>query len=111
LTNITTTNAGNYSVVVTGPYGMVTSMVATLTVSIPTTPPQIIVNDSAFGILSNRFGFNISGTIGQMIFVEGSTNLLNWTPLSTNVVQVNPYYFNDPWSTNFGSRFYRARLP
>jgi hypothetical protein len=105
------TNAGNYSVVITSPYGSVTSAVVSLTVTIPTTPPQIIAGGTNFGFLTNQFGFNLNGAFGQTIIVDGSTNLLNWTPLSTNTANGSPFYFYDPTWTNFPWRFYRARLP
>jgi sugar lactone lactonase YvrE len=107
LNNIGATNAGNYTVIVTSPYGSVTSAVATLTVTIP---PQIIASGTSFGFVSNQFGFNISGTTNQTIVVDGSTNLVTWTPLYTNTANGNPFYFFDPAWTNFSWRFYRARL-
>jgi sugar lactone lactonase YvrE len=111
LTNVSVTNAGNYSVVITSPYGSVTSAVVSLTVTIPTTPPQIISSGTNFGILTNQFGFNLNGAYGQTIVVDGSTNLLDWTPLFTNTANGAPFYFFDPAWTNFPWRFYRARLP
>ena len=98
-------------VVVTNAYGSVTSTVATLTITIPQTPPQISVGDAEFGFLTNKFGFNVSGAFGQTIVVDGSTNLVSWTPLFTNTVFTNPFYFYDAAGTNFPWRFYRARLP
>jgi hypothetical protein len=89
----------------------VTSAVVSLTVTIPTTPPQIISSGTNFGFLTNRFGFNLNGAYGQTIVVEGSTNLLDWTPLFTNTANGSPFYFHDPAWTNFPWRFYRARLP
>ncbi len=111
LTNVSVTNAGNYSVVITGSYGSVTSVVASLTVNLP--PPQIITSGTNFGFTTNQsgFGFKVSGTVGQTIVVDGSTNLVNWIPLFTNTAGTNPAYFFDPISTNFPSRYYRARLP
>jgi sugar lactone lactonase YvrE len=103
------TNAGNYTVIVTSPYGSVTSAVATLHVGV--TEPQIIACDASFGFLTNHFGFNVSAAAGQAIVVDGSTDLVNWTPLCTNTVGVNPCYFCDTNWTNFARRFYRARLP
>ena len=111
LSNATVTNAGNYSVVITSPYGSVTSAVVSLTVTIPTTPPQIIASGPGFGFLTNQFGFNLNGAYGQTIVVDGSTNLLDWTPLFTNTANGSPFYFYDPAWTNFPWRFYRARLP
>jgi len=111
LNNVIATNAGNYTVVVANSYGSVTSAVATLTVTIPRTPPQIIASGTNFGFATNQFGFNISGAFGQTIVVDGSTNLVDWTPLFTNTAGNNPFYFPDTASTNFPWRFYRARLP
>jgi len=111
LGNIGVTNAGNYSVVISSPYGSVTSAVAVLTVMVPTNAPQILVADGSFGFSTNQFGFNFSGLAGQMVVVEGSTNLLDWTPLFTNSANGGPVYFFDPGWTNFPWRFYRARLP
>jgi sugar lactone lactonase YvrE len=111
LTDVSTNNSGNYMVIITSPYGSVTSAVATLTVTIPSTPPLIITNDASFGFLTNQFGFNVSGAFGQTIVVDGSTDLVEWTPLFTNIVGGSPFYFFDPAWTNFPWRFYRARLP
>jgi sugar lactone lactonase YvrE len=113
LPSVSVTNAGNYTVVITSPYGSVTSAVATLTVTIPQTPPQVIASGTNFGFAANQsgFGFNISGASGQTIVVDGSTNLVDWTPLYTNNAGNNPFYFLDTASTNFPWRFYRARLP
>ena len=112
LTNMSGTNAGNYTVVITSPYGSVTSSVATLTVIVP---PQIIASGTNFGFTTNfsnqsGFGFNLNGTSNQTIVVDGSTNLLDWTPLYTNLANGIPAYFFDPASTNFPGRFYRLRL-
>ena len=110
LTSVNVTNAGNYTVVISSPYGSVTSVVATLTVTVPRTPPQIIASGASLGFVSNQFGFNFSGAVGQMIVIDGSTNLVDWTPLITNTAGGTPIYFFDPTSTNFSGRFYRARL-
>ena len=110
LTSVSTNDTGDYTVVITNSYGSVTSAVATLTV-VPRTPPQIIAGGISFGFATNQFGFNISGAFGQTIVVDGSTNLVDWTPLFTNTAGNNPFYFFDPASTNLPGRFYRARLP
>jgi len=73
--------------------------------------PQIITNDGSFGFQSNSFGFNVSGAFGAAMVVDGSSNLVDWVPLSTNIVSGNPVYFSDSASTNFPARYYRARLP
>jgi hypothetical protein len=73
-----------------------------------TSGSSILVNDGSFGFRTNRFGFNVSGTSGQTVVVEGSTNLLNWLPLRTNTLGSGPFYFNDPSGTG-SRRFYRVR--
>ncbi len=76
----------------------------------PRTPPVIVTGDGVFGLVTNRFGFNITGSPGQDVVVEASTNLLQWFPLQTNTLGSSPLYFSDPgWRQN-PCRFYRARL-
>jgi uncharacterized delta-60 repeat protein len=72
--------------------------------------PVILTDDGHFGILSNIFGFNLTGQSGQIVVTEGSTDLTGWTPLQTNTLGPVPLYFRDPNWTNFPTRFYRARL-
>jgi uncharacterized repeat protein (TIGR01451 family) len=71
----------------------------------------ILVDDARFGYRSNQFGFNLSGSAGQVVVVEGSTNLQDWVPLATNTLAVDPPCFSDPCCTNFAQRFYRLRTP
>jgi len=72
--------------------------------------PQLLLQAGAGGaaFVANRFGFNLSGMPGQTVVIEASTNLTSWTPLLTNSLLIGYYYFNDPDSTNFSRRFYRA---
>jgi len=109
LNNVGASNAGNYTVVITSPYGSVTSAMAALNVAMNT--PQIITSDGSFGFLASQFGFNVIATAGRTIAVDGSPDLMNWTPLFTNAIGGGPLYFFDPAWTNFPHRFYRARVP
>ena len=70
----------------------------------------ILTHDGSFGVVSNRFGFNIRGVGSQMVVVEGSSNLVQWTPLYTNALSSGQLYFSDPGWTQIPLRFYRARL-
>jgi uncharacterized delta-60 repeat protein len=72
-------------------------------------PPTLLSSGPSFGFRSGAFGFNLSAISGQTIVVEASTNLQNWTALSTNIISTAPFYFADSSSTNFPWRFYRAR--
>jgi uncharacterized delta-60 repeat protein len=75
-----------------------------------TQPPKIIVDDPTFGFRSNQFSFNVAGIPDQIVVIEASTDLVDWTPLSTNTLYSNRVYFTDPASAPMPSRFYRARL-
>jgi hypothetical protein len=70
----------------------------------------ILVDDTEFGIKTNRFRFSVTGTAGQIAVVEGSTNLLRWLPLQTNELGIEPFFFTDPSTSIFPCRFYRARI-
>jgi len=74
------------------------------------TPPAILVKDSSFGFNSNRFAFNLTGSPGQVVIVEASTNLLNWTSTATNTIGAAPIYYTEPYSAQFRHRFYRLRV-
>jgi uncharacterized delta-60 repeat protein len=71
--------------------------------------PVILVNDPSFGFSSNHFGFEFSGSVGQVVIVETSTDLASWTPVATNTLAATPSYFSDPYSSSFPRRFYRLQ--
>jgi hypothetical protein len=74
--------------------------------------PQIMTGDGCLGFLSGKFGFNLCGSSGLAVVVDGSSNLVNWTPLFTNTAPgATPFYFGDPYWSQYPARFYRARLP
>jgi len=108
LINLLRVSVGDYSVVVSNGFGSATSAVATLLVGL--TPPVILTGDGAFGVISNQFGFNVSGVSSQVVIVERSSNLLQWLPLHTNTLGSSPVYFSDPGWSQSPHGFYRARL-
>jgi len=73
--------------------------------------PQAQTGNASFGVLSNRFGFNITWASDLVIVVEASTDLANpvWTPVGTNTLIGGSSYFSDPNWTNYSGRFYRLR--
>jgi hypothetical protein len=75
--------------------------------------PQVQTGDPSFGVRTNQFGFNITGSSGLVIVVEASTNLANptWATLQTNTLSFDSLYFSDPAWTNHPSRFYRVYWP
>src|SRR6185436_10741151 len=60
----------------------------------------------------SRFEFDVvtSFTTNQNI-IEVSSNLLNWTPISTNVPMSNSFTFAEPSPATNAPRFYRAVVP
>ena len=100
LTNVQPSDAGNYIVVVTNLYGSVTSAPANLAVY--TNPTPIMTNVSSG---SGNFCFGVSGISGLSYSVQASTNLIDWTPLQTNV---SPFLFTDTNTAVFPQRFFRS---
>jgi hypothetical protein len=59
--------------------------------------------------LSNGvFSVTLSGPVGPSYVLQGSTNFVNWTPVSTNVPVSSPFTVTDPQAGSFRYRFYRA---
>jgi len=75
-------------------------------------PRPAIVRDGSFGVVSNRFGFNLDAASGHVVVVETSTNLQpgSWLPLWTNTLSAGPLYFSDPQPATNAARYYRVRL-
>ena len=75
--------------------------------------PQMQANDASFGVRTNRFGFNIVGTINIPVAVEASTSLSDssWVTLQSGLLTNGSIYFSDPQWTNYPRRYYRLRSP
>jgi len=101
LNDISATNSGNYSVLITGPYGSVTSSNAVL--SVYATPAPALDTPVVYG--GNQIQFDIAGVPGFNYAVQGSSNLIDWVPLFTNT---SPFTFTDTNAPNLQQRFYRS---
>ena len=75
--------------------------------------PQVQTSGPGFGVRTNRFGFNITGTSNLVIVVEACTSLAHptWSPVRTNTLTGGASYFSDPHWTNYPARFYRIWNP
>lgn len=73
--------------------------------------PQVQTSDGSFGVRTNRFGFNITGSSNLVIVVEACTNLASpsWSPVGTNTLSGGSSCFSDSQWTNYPCRFYRLR--
>ena len=50
----------------------------------------------------------VFGLAGKTYYLQGTTNLIDWLTLSTNIAPSNTFYLIDPGASNFLYRFYRA---
>jgi hypothetical protein len=75
--------------------------------------PLIQNSGTSFGLQSNQFGFNITGTAYIAIVVETCTNLASpvWFPLETLALTNGSFYFSEPLQTNSSCRYYRIGPP
>jgi hypothetical protein len=74
------------------------------------TPPTLGGGGSGgVGVQFGQFGFPITAAVGQTIIVEASTDLLDWQPISTNILSGSSVNFTDSDWTNYPHRFYRTR--
>jgi PA14 domain-containing protein/chitobiase/beta-hexosaminidase-like protein/Big-like domain-containing protein len=60
------------------------------------------------GFSNNIFHLSFLGAPGSNYVLEASTNLINWTPLFTNMAPSNLFDLYDAGASNFSSRFYRV---
>lgn len=105
LNTVQPTDAGSYAAVVTNVAGSVTSTVAALAVT-PSTLPSF---DSA-GMTSSGFTMQLSVPMGSTYVILASTNLQDWTPISTNVALTSSAVLTDATATNSSRRYYRVIL-
>lgn len=108
--NVTATNlpAGAYALKAVATAAGISATSAVVNVSVVS---PVTVNLSAAGLVNGKFSFNYAANAGLTYVVESSTNLLNWTPLVTNVAGVNPAPFTNAVNAT-GIQFYRVgRLP
>jgi hypothetical protein len=77
--------------------------------------PTVLWNPQAqaIGVRTNLFGFTITGTSNLVIVVEACASLANpvWSSLGTVTLTGGSFYFSDPYSKYYPSRFYRLRSP
>jgi len=106
LTGLTATNAGNYDVIVTSPYGSMTSSVVTLTVAWPA--PVLQALTLANGVVSLTW----SSVAGQSYQVQYTPSLTppNWQYLSPAATATGPAMTATDPAAATAQRFYRVVL-
>jgi len=106
LTNVSFTNAGNYDVVITSPYGSVTSSIVTLTVALP--PLQATLT------AGKNLSLQLNGTAGQTYILQDAASLKapeNWQPIFTNAADVNGNWTFTNSTLSGQSLFFRVTVP
>jgi hypothetical protein len=75
--------------------------------------PGISTGDASFGVQTNYFGFNITGTNNYTVVVEACTNLASpvWVRLATNTLANGVFHFSEPFQANSPGRFYGLGFP
>ncbi len=78
----------------------------------PFTSPLPVLFSSPGGITNGVFTLQLTGMPGKTYVLQASTDLVNWTPISTNVPPATIQTLIDANAANFPQRFYRAvQLP
>jgi uncharacterized repeat protein (TIGR03806 family) len=72
--------------------------------------PGIALTSAGFST-NGEFQLGISGMAGGNYVLQATTNLINWSSLSTNQASNNFFILFDPNATNFPYRFYRVLQP
>ena len=101
LSNVTTDQAGVYSVTVTNLAGGVISSNAVLCIysSAVSTLNGVSLN------IDNNIQFTVAGVPGFNYAVQASTNMIDWIPLITNI---SPFIFIDTNTSGNPQQFYRS---
>jgi hypothetical protein len=75
--------------------------------------PVIQAGGPSFGVQSNQFGFDITGTTNIPIVVEACTDLALpfWLPLQSLTLTNGLVHFSEPAQSNSPARFYRIGAP
>lgn len=108
LNNVQTSDAANYTVVITNVAGTVTSAVAGLAVTDPlvATPPFF-----GAGVMTpTGFTFRVCMPVGYTYLILASTNTRDWTQIYSNVAPSTNFLFVDSAATNQSLRFYQAQV-
>jgi hypothetical protein len=112
--NVASPNSGNYQVIVTSPYGSVTSPVVTLTVQSTNPPDAIVMSPPVIAGNNLILGFSLSPPSSALVTLLQAASVSGpWTPntraiLTTNA-QVGSFQFTLPRPDS--PEFYELRSP
>jgi len=100
LTNVTSDEAGQYSVTVSNGTGSISSAMGSLMIY---STMAATLSQPAYA--NGQFTFNVSGVPGYQYVVQSSTDQMNWASVQTNTA---PFTFVDPNAGQTRQCFYRT---
>lgn len=105
VSNVQYTNAGNYSVLITNAMGSINSSNALLSI-VTASPAQF----QAFTLQPDQsLQVTLAGDPGAVYFIETSTNMVNWLPLTNVTLSGATISFNIGSNAGEPERYFRAR--
>jgi hypothetical protein len=102
LSNLTTMQAGSYSVVVSNFAGMITNLCANLSVNVP------LHFENMSWLINGQFGCQIKGNPGEPFLLQASADLRSWVTLLADQLITDSWTFTDTNAHLFKERFYRV---
>jgi hypothetical protein len=105
--NAQAVHAGDYSVVVTNNSGLVTSAVATLTL----TPSISLQFTSIAALPDGKVALGMMGDPGFNVLLQVSTNLLDWSALTNLLNPSGMLSFTNEPAAEVPYQFFRALYP
>jgi hypothetical protein len=109
--NTNPTNAGTYYVTAKDSLSTGTTTSSNATIIVLSTVVTNIINilTSASALTTAGFHLQMSTPTGSNVVVEASSDMVNWTPIYTNLNSSGTLTYMDTGATNHTSRYYRAR--
>ncbi len=77
----------------------------------PLSTPRMVLSAPRIAVGNHNFSFQLSAPAGSNYVLQVSTNLLNWSPVSTSTVPVSGILSLTNNGSGYSRRFYRVLIP
>ena len=120
LTNVSSINAGSYTLRATNinlfNASSVSAPAVVLVANLVNTVVSTVTNVASFvasatGMTTNGFKIQLSGLTGSNVVIQASSDLITWTPISTNTFVSGLVNFTDASAKSRSLRYYRTYSP